>query len=29
MKTYKVDLGNGYWYDNAPIYYKLNQSKIE
>lgn len=29
MSDWRVDLGNGYWYDNSPSYYKLNQSKIE
>lgn len=27
--SYRVDLGNGYWYDNTPRHYKLNQSSIE
>lgn len=26
---WRVDLGNGYWYDNTPGHYKLNQSDIE
>jgi hypothetical protein len=26
---WRVDLGNGYWYDNTPRHYKLNQSDIE
>jgi hypothetical protein len=27
--NYRVDLGNGYWYDNTPDYYELSQSSIE
>jgi hypothetical protein len=27
--NYRVDLGNGYWYDNTPRQYKLDQSNIE
>lgn len=28
MHSWRVDLGNGYWYDNTPDYYGLNQGQI-
>lgn len=27
--TWRVDLGNGYWYDNTPDYYSLKKEGIE
>ena len=27
--TWRVDLGNGYWYDNTPDYYGINKEGIE
>ena len=26
--NWRVDLGNGYWYDNTPDYYNLDETKI-
>jgi hypothetical protein len=27
--NWRVDLGNGYWYDNTPDYYGLNETSIQ